>query len=155
MVGGRSTGSRRNACSAKASGILALDRSAVLPATEQGIVMYSTFQTFHAAALCGSLSALRFRCCSALCAALSELALNRGVSVDVRLHSNIFYLSLSLTPPFSPFRFVSRRQIACKVCQATGVVRTGLLKSATCKSCVGRCYVSKPQHPCKLCEGQG
>lgn len=152
MVGGRSNGSRRNACSAKASGTLALDRSAVLPATEQGIVMYSTFQTFHAAALCGSLSALCLRCCPALCAALSELALNRGVSVDVYCTAYILFITFL---PFSSFRFVSRRQIACKVCQATGVVRTGLLKSATCKSCVGRCYVSKPQHPCKLCEGQG
>ena len=82
-------------------------------------------------------------------------------------HTSIFYIFFPL-PFFSyffsvllisvhraPYRFVTRRQIACRVCQATGAVSAGLLKSAKCKSCLGRCYVRKPQHPCKICGGHG
>ena len=52
-------------------------------------------------------------------------------------------------------RYVSRKQIACRVCNARGWVRAGFTGSRKCPSCLGRCYVNREQNHCLLCEGQG
>eukprot|EP00039_Didymoeca_costata_P014420 m.232909 g.232909 ORF g.232909 m.232909 type:complete len:158 (+) comp16022_c0_seq27:1696-2169(+) len=64
-------------------------------------------------------------------------------------------LTSTQCPACEGARYLTRRQIVCRVCRAKGWVKSGFFSTQGCPSCHGKCYVNRTQNPCQLCKGLG